>query len=440
MNKKIIKIQPLENTISFIIHLNNKCNFKCTYCTAWHQTSWDALTMEDFNNIKESIYKLRERGDTRNIQIDLTWWEPTLDKDLIKIVNSFLDIDNLYVQVTTNLFNILSFREDLINLKDKKRVNFNISYHYFENIWKEDNFIEWTKLLKIFNIPFEIKFLLPNKWMSLDDFLIVKDRILLESNITEENLKYDLIINTKWQVYDDYSNDMLNYYENKDDLILDYNVRDWWLMVTFDDNSTSQLDFSEIRSKWLNKFKWLDCYYIWKESVEISISHKWYVTFWPCFTLDKMRYSTFDLSELLLKERKIICADNYCDCWINLKKKSNVNYEKYTELENILKNNLVKYLPLFKIDEISISLWKNIKISLLLNDLIVYFYIEKQVWDKYILIKEWIGYSFTIKDIDNRVVNFNSISKEYGSLINKSLYIISKFDNIYKQLILKNEI
>lgn len=449
---KIVKITPLEKKISFIIHLNNICNFKCDYCTAGQQTSSEKLNDEQIWDIIDSIQKVRDSWDNRPILVDLTGWEPTLDNNLIKIIKLFLTIEHLELQITTNLFRLWYFETDLRTLKNtnQDKLNFNISYHYFESKGKEDVFIQGINILKANNINFEIKFLLPDNNTRLDDFVEVKNKILVESKLWEDFFKYDLIINSNGKVSDTYSDDILDYFYNKwyqksnvnNNLIWD--KIEWeqnkWLEVVFDDGQIEQLDFSDIRTRGINKFKWLNCFYISKESIEISISHKWYATFWPCFTLDKLRYNISDLVNLISTEKKIICPDEYCDCGINLKKEKWIQYEKMLKIETVISSYITKYLSSFEIVDIAVSLWKHIKITLKLDELFVYFYIEKDIWENYIIKKDWIWYYISIKNQQNILLSIYNINWEYNKNINSAIVLLSKLDNIYKTLLLKNEV
>jgi len=218
IDNKITKIIPINKSINFIIHINNICNFKCTYCTAWHQVSNGKLNTKDISTIIETIYLLRKKWDNRYVGIDLTWWEPTLNNDLFDFVELFLGIENLDIQITTNLFRILHFDKELEKVASNKNINklnFNISYHYFEYLWKEDIFIDSVKLLIKYNLIFTIKFLLPDNSESIDNFLIVKKKIFDECNIWESDCIYDLIINANWKVSTTYKKEVLDYFHNK---------------------------------------------------------------------------------------------------------------------------------------------------------------------------------------------------------------------------------
>jgi len=312
INNKIIKIQPLDKWISFIIHINNICNFKCSYCTAGHQISKDKLTKKDILNIINSINELRNKWDTRKIDIDLTWWEPTLHNDLVKFIKLFLYVHDLNIQVTTNLLRIPFFENELRELSLHKNItnfSFNISYHYFEYRWKENNFINSINIIKKYWFNFKIKFLLPDNYEKLENFEKTKNMLFLYCNINEQYCEYDLIIDTMGKVSWTYWEDMLDYFYNKWYLsenniekdkynIIKENIScniqkceiKKWLNIYYENWEKENLDFFEIRTRWLNRFKWFNCYYISDSYMEIHVSHKWYVTFGPCYILDNMRY------------------------------------------------------------------------------------------------------------------------------------------------------
>ena len=63
----------------------------------------------------------------------------------MRIIKEFLLIENLYIQVSTNLFRLANFEKELkltVETQDIKNLSFNISYHYFEYIHKIDTFIK----------------------------------------------------------------------------------------------------------------------------------------------------------------------------------------------------------------------------------------------------------------------------------------------------------
>jgi len=213
---KINKITPTEQSISFIIHLNNVCNFKCSYCIAWQQLSKEILSLEQIEEIINTIKLLRKNWDNRHISIDINWWEPTLHKNIIDIIKLFLEIDNLFLQVSTNLLRVSSLKDDFYKLdKINSNLFFNISYHYFEYSWKEEKFIESLKVLINKSINFKVKFLLPDNNIELDEFYKTKTFILNETWINENNCKYDLIIHNNWDISKSYSKSILDYFYNK---------------------------------------------------------------------------------------------------------------------------------------------------------------------------------------------------------------------------------
>jgi len=152
-----------------------------------------------------------------------------------------------------------------------------------------------------------------------------------------------------------------------------------WLRVHFENWNIRDMSFLGIRTKWLNYFKWFDCYYISNESVEVSISHNWEVTFWPCYILNRLKYKIEDLPKLLVWEKKVTCTEEFCECWINLKKERNKNYLKVIKLEKLVFQNLKDFtVNWFTIKDISIYYKKNITIKFNFKWYIVTYYINKR--------------------------------------------------------------
>ncbi len=441
-NKKIIKLLPLEKSISFIIHINNICNFNCDYCALWKLSSKERLSRNDIRNIIKSINLLREKWDNRYIKIDINGWEPTLNNDLITIVKEFLYIDNLSIQISTNLFRLLHFEKELELLSTDNNIwklRFYISYHYFEykNKHKELQFIKSILFLVNNKVNFIIKFLLPDNKERLVDFLNIKNKISKDCNLSEDFFTYDLIIDTLWNISKSYSEEVLNYFnkqsnakEKKQEVNKKNNKEKLGLKVIYDDKSNEVIDFSDIRTRWLNKFKWFNCFYISKEYMEIWISHEWYMRFWPCYTLNKLIYKVKDLKGILSSDKMILCSEDFCNCWINLKKGINLKYNKLEKIENIILFEMKKYLIDFDVIRVWINIKNNIIIYLKYNNYYISIFITKDI-------KTWF---FVIENIikNERNIILKVIEQKENKikqLINDRYIIFNKFYNIFYMIL-----
>jgi hypothetical protein len=82
-------------------------------------------------------------------------------------------------------------------LENKNKLFFNISYHFFEYKKNVDVFIKSINVLKKYKFNFKIKFLLPDNNEKLEDFLIIKEYIIINTKIDNKDYSYSLIINTQ---------------------------------------------------------------------------------------------------------------------------------------------------------------------------------------------------------------------------------------------------
>ncbi|MDD3302450.1 MAG: radical SAM protein [Candidatus Gracilibacteria bacterium] len=433
MNKKIISIKNLENSINFIIHINNICNFKCAYCTAGHQTSPERLTLDYFEKIIITINKLRTIGDKRDIYIDITGGEPTLNNDLIEIVDKLLNIDKLYVQVTTNLYKIQNFTSEIEKLKQHKNIKnfaFNISYHFFEYLDKDEIFIDNILMLKANNISFNIKFLLPDSQVKIYEFDKVLKNIIEKTKIKETQFFYDLITKNG-VVSTSYSKCILDFY-----IQINKNHEKEKLLVKFENDEELETDMFYIRNNGLNRFKGFDCYYVSKNYIEIQISHNGYITFGPCYMLDSIRYDISQLFDIISKERKIICGEQVCECGITLNKVFNKKNEKISSLEELIRKNISKVILDIEIQDIQIFFNKSINIIFILDNFNIILVIEKYNKNKkYYFSKNDIGYDFRVKDNNNISYKFEEIEKTLIKTLKKNILLVSTFDNLFTKIL-----
>jgi hypothetical protein len=260
--------------------------------------------------------------------------------------------------------------------------------------------------------------------------------LFLKTNIKEKDCTYDLINNTLWEVSYSYSKSMLNYYLNilSDVNSFNMNNNDKWIELTYDNWIKQELSFSEIRSSWLNKFKWLDCYFISKEYIEIQITPEWLMFFLPC-DFNKKRYKISELFSLITSNKKIMCPTEVCDRWVNLKKERNINYKFILKIKKIILKHINKQIDTLYYIDIEISLWSSIKIILKLDEYIVFFNIDNYNKWKYMFTKNNIWYSINIQGYNNTFIDINRININKQALIKNTLIKISNFSNIYERIL-----
>lgn len=429
---------PLNKSISFIIHLNNKCNFRCDYCIAWREFSTDSLSYNQIFIFIESIKKISKKYE--KIFIDITWGEPTLHKEFIFIVLEILNIENIILNISTNGLLLYSLSSDLQKILFKNNLKFNISFHYFEYKDKKDIFIKSILFLKQNDFNFEIKFLLPNNDELLLDFLKIRDYIIDNTKISYNDYKYYLILNFKWDISDTYNKEILDFYYNDINKVNDFNKdfkKNKIVEIAYENWTKINYSIEEIKTLWLNNFKGYDCFYISDKWLNIHISAKWEVIMWPCNILDKLRYKIEDLSNILsLENKSILCSENFCISWIIFPKTKSKNYDKIKSLEKLLNSYINRIINGIKIQDIQITLSKTIIIIFKIDNLNISLIIEKNILNKnnYFLINN-IWYNIKIKDDSNIVHNLENIDKNYINIINKNIKVISELDNIFLKIL-----
>ncbi|MDD2566143.1 MAG: radical SAM protein [Candidatus Gracilibacteria bacterium] len=271
-NDIIQELIPIEKSISFIVHLNNTCNFKCNYCIAGREFSKDELSLDKINTLIDSVNKLRLVIGNDTINIDINGGEPTLHKDFINILKIFSGMNNIKLQVSTNglLLSVL----DLSTIEFKDNIFFNISFHYFEYKDKMDLFIKSINYLLSNDLNFKIKFLLPDNGEKLDNFLKIKNYILEKTGI--DNDKYDnyLIIDADGEISKTYDRGILMYY-NKVNADIDRGhkkTNNKSTEIKYQNGKSKKYTFEDLKSKKLNIYKGYECHFISKNNISIYIS------------------------------------------------------------------------------------------------------------------------------------------------------------------------
>jgi len=441
LDNNIIKCTPFDKKISIIIHLNYSCNFKCSYCIAWLEVSNDYLSMSNVDILFNTIKRLYN-NKWKIIEVDINWWDPTLHKDFSQIVTKFLTINDIKLQVSTNGYLLYSLRNKFFNkelLLNRSKLKFNISFHYFEYKDKVETFIKSINLLIKYNINFKIKFLLPDNNESLDDFLIIRNYIFEKTWLQRNNYEYFLIMNFKWWISKTYNKEMLKFYYNLNDNLHDDDFRNQldWVLVEYSDWKKINFTQEELKSKWINNFKWFNCLYITNNIALIYIAPNWEVTFWSCILLDKKKFHLDKLESMLFSWNKsILCTHTTCTSWLNLPKVKSTDYYKIYSLENLLTKTIKKVIKDIKVEDIQIALKDRLILIFKIDFYNINLIIEKKnSYIKYHFSKNNIWYNLRIKDDNNIVYNINNIKKEYALLINKNIQLLSSLDSLYKKII-----
>lgn len=341
--QNIIESSSIEKSFKIILHVMWNCNFRCHYCADEHNFWWEKINLEHIEDIKLLLSKVKKSKKYSDLEIfiDLTWWEPFLNEDIFQIVNDFSSIDeNIKIQITTNWYLIPNLKDKLLNIKNKNII-INISIHYFYYIKFPQKIIEIIEILEEYKIDFLLKFLLPDLWTSLKDFLSFKDFIvnsLFKINI-ENKISYSLIIiHNTWEISNSYLWEILDFYEYKNswkknnyiEIESKISRENQLVNLTFEDWITKKVWFWEMFQKQYNKFRWYKCYYINTDFISLQIFEDWTVELgWCCKTLWYMKFRVKDLDNLLFNWDKYVeCHSKSCtmDLCLTLKK------QKYTKL------------------------------------------------------------------------------------------------------------
>lgn len=106
--------------INEIIRITYKCNWKCKFCNVLETNNYWEKDVSD----KEVIYKILNltrkytKSELKNLVLSFSWWEPTLNKNLIMYIKLAKNIWVWVIEVQTNgtvLFNNKEYIVDLYN-------------------------------------------------------------------------------------------------------------------------------------------------------------------------------------------------------------------------------------------------------------------------------------------------------------------------------------
>ncbi len=95
-----MKLKDIRNTQFFTVLLTGRCDFRCTYCDEEQFALKKELSFENYMHVLDFI----DNKVTKPISnIHLFGGEPTLNKDIFKMVEETKKRNNIYLNMTTNL-------------------------------------------------------------------------------------------------------------------------------------------------------------------------------------------------------------------------------------------------------------------------------------------------------------------------------------------------
>ncbi len=435
-DKYISKISPIDKKASITIELTDYCNFSCKYCITWKKFTWKWLTESSIDKIIDLIKKTKEIYN--EVEVVISWWEPTLNNIFFSLLKVLLDVPgNILVRVNTNGFVFYKKIEELKTLGNhphRKKLSFNITFHYYEYEKSIHTFVESIKILKQNNIDFRINFLLPDT-VSLEDFLNVKNQIFSESHIPNLESYYSLIKSTDGNISKFYSDEMLYFYKEN---ISTKTITDNNLNVTYNTGENEILNSAELFYRWLNSFSWFKCHYISRDYVNLYIDTDMTCCFWSCYSLNRKKYSLDHAIKLIGNgDIYMVCWDHSCLCdsdfftskefyWYDLK------------IKKVVTDLIVAIKPsIFWFEDVIISQWNSIQIVSTYKNIYVYIIIEK-------ILDSTINYPYTSNGLwyhffmRNEYNEFITDSQEIISHIELFLSRIFNLKNIFQKIIQKN--
>ncbi len=172
-----------NNIRSHLIRLNMLCNEKCSFCNVTNETEPNYKE----KNITEILFEIqkiiKKEWSVENIKITLSWWEPTLRKDIDKIVLWIKKLWVKYIELQTNasLLN-KNLEEKLIKSWLNK---FFISFHsHKKDIFEEYVWLKWIFEIVISNIK--------NLW-NYKDIEIIFNPVISRKNYKDLKEYFDFV-------------------------------------------------------------------------------------------------------------------------------------------------------------------------------------------------------------------------------------------------------
>lgn len=145
----IDSIHENNDFIEVVLRITRACNQKCIFCFV----DLDSSIFYTFEEVKREINNLQYFN--KRMEFVLTWWEPTINPDFIKIVDYLYSL-NSYIRVQTNAV-YFSNKNNVEKIKKySSNIDFFVSFHSSnEKIynfltgsrWQFDLAIKWIKNL-----------------------------------------------------------------------------------------------------------------------------------------------------------------------------------------------------------------------------------------------------------------------------------------------------
>lgn len=319
-DKKLVSLKWSDEIISIFFDITYKCNYHCDYCIA--QNRWNVFfSINDIEKINDFLINVREIYPNHHINFVITWWEPTIHKEWIKVITSLLsiNIDNFSITFLTNWSLLYLYTEKLkkmFDLYNTNKITFEVSYHVDECTGiLFDNFVEWIK--ELYSIWYKVKlvYLMPTWWdkdKSFEKLNHIIKNIWWEIDIEYKLLRDYNIVNQKRIVSKLYTDN-------------DYNLAKKSLknkfILSFSDNTIENVDKTYIYKKWYNVFKWWYCY-PFRSSMNFVLFPDCSLVIAWCYTFSKEVFNLWDskIYDLLRKNKDyhVRCCNEVCSFSINL--------------------------------------------------------------------------------------------------------------------------
>lgn len=174
----------MQNNIrSHLIRLNMICNESCSFCNVTNETEPNYKEKSLFDILLEVKSIIKKQWWVSNIKITLSWWEPTLRKDLDKIV---LWIKKLWINYIELQTNATLLNKNLADKLIKNWLNkFFISFHSH----KKEIFENYVWLKNIFDIVVNN---IKNLW-HYNNIEIILNPVISKKNYKDLKWYFDLI-------------------------------------------------------------------------------------------------------------------------------------------------------------------------------------------------------------------------------------------------------
>lgn len=140
-----------DNIRSHLIRLNMICNESCSFCNVTNETEPTYKDKTIFEILLQVQKIIKKEWWSKNVKITLSWWEPTLRKDIDKIVLWIKKLGVNYIELQTNA---TLLNEKLANKLIKSWLNkFFISFHSNDKeIFEDYVWLKWVFDIVVNNI------------------------------------------------------------------------------------------------------------------------------------------------------------------------------------------------------------------------------------------------------------------------------------------------